>query len=209
MSLIFAVCAGLGVVIIAVGGANAIAQGLAGGEMSEAAIGATLGGMAAGGILVAFSGVLAIIATILLIVGCVQCGKDEESFKAAIIALVITLVLSIIASFFSSNVVLATIADVVNKVVSIFITVMIINGFSVLADKLNNSEVRERGNSILKFIIVLLVLQIILSIIVRLVPSVAGTVIAGVLGVVIVILSIIQYFLFLSFLAKSRNMLNA
>ena len=205
LSLIAAICVGLSAVLGILGAAGAAAVALEEGAISGAAI----GGIAAAGALGLVSGILAIIATILTIVGTVQCAKDENSFKAALIALLVSLVFSILAGFFSSNTVLAGVADVVNKVASIFITVMIINGFCVLADKLNNAEIRQRGNSILKFIVILLILEIILSVITRFLPNVVGVTVAGVLGVVILILSIIQYFLFLSFLGKARNMLNS
>lgn len=205
LTLFAAIISGIAVILMALGGANAVATGLTEGTVTGGAVAS----MATGGILMIIAPVFTIIALILMIVGLVQCAKDENAFKVVLFAYLIVLILNIISAIFSTNRVVTGIAQVANAVIEIFTTIFIITGFCNLADQLNNAGVKQHGQSLMKLILIVIIIEVVLKIVVNFAATAFTATVGGILGVVLLVLSVIQYIAFLSFLAKSKNMLNS
>lgn len=171
---------------------------------AEGAAVASLGGTAIFGI---GAGVLMIIAFIMQIVGISNASKDEDSFKTAMACLLIGIAAALVGSIFSSNEVVVSIAELVSKLMSLFVTIFIISGIIKLADRLNDGVVSAKGTNLLKLITVIYALSLIASLIVVILGGYTASVVAGIIALIAGILQIIQYFVYLSYLSKAKKML--
>ena len=205
LMLFVAILSGAALIIGVIGAASMLAASAEGIEVTGAAI----GGVAAAGAIGIAVAVLSLIALILTIVGVASCGKDEPMFKSVLMVMLISLIVSVISGFVpnaTAKGVLQTIGDVLSLISTIFM----IGAFMNLADKLGNEQVKNHGNAILKFLICLILIQLVLRIIVNFFgTTVVGSTVTLILGVVILIASLIQYFMYLSFLGRAKNMLNS
>lgn len=199
LALIAAICTVIAIIlgIIMYGAASANADGGAVLSFGGAALFAT------------GAGVLMIIAFIMQIVGISNAAKDEVSFKTAMICLIVGIVASLIGSIFSGSSVIYSITDLVSKLMSLFVTIFIISGIIKLADKLNDGAVSAKGSNLLKLITVIYALSLVANLIVLILGGYAASVVAGVIALVAVILSIVKYVLFLSYLNQAKKMLEA
>ena len=205
LMLIVAILSGITLIVGVVGAAKALELAAAGGDVSGMAI----GGIAALGAIGIAVLIISLIALILTIVGVASCSKDEPMFKSVLFIFVASLVVAVISGFVS-NTTAKGVLGIVNDLFSLISTIMMIGGFNSLADKLGNDSVRNTGNSILKILIVLILGQLIIRIIMNFFGATAvGTTVAAVLGVILLALAVIQYFMYLAYLAKAKNMLNA
>ena len=204
LQLLSAIFSIIGIIISVVGTASLIAGGL---EGADVAMGAGLAGGVVGVIMTVVGGIVAFIGFILYIVGVVNTSKDEDNFKKALLFLILGLVCTLIASFTTTVAggVLALILKVLGMLFDLISTILVINGISVLANKVGNAAVEKKGQFTLKLITVIIILSIVISLI-TLIPAVAAGVIAGILSIVATVLSIIKYFVYLGLLANAKNM---
>ena len=221
LNLIGAIFAILGLIIGAVG-----VVALVGGAMA-AADGAMMGGLAGsigGGALALIGGIFALIAFILYLVGIGNASKDEDSFKKAMMFVLLSLICSVVSAFTGTVPALYTVLSILAPVFELCATVFVINGIIVLAGKVGNAQVENKGQTVIKLIVVILVLSIIASLIGGIMSMVygsaknmtllmvngvtTGSIIASVLMVIATILQIISYFVYLSLLAQAKNMFN-
>lgn len=154
------------------------------------------------------AGVLMIIGAIMNIVGIVNASKDEQSFRFALFTLILGVIASCIVSLFSSNGVISSIMQTVSHVCNLLTTLFIIQGFIRIADALNNGEVSAKGSTLFKLIACFYILILIADIIVVIFGGMTASFIAGIIALAAVVLSVVQYFVYLSFLAKAKKMLN-
>lgn len=205
LMLIGAICEVVGIFIIVGGLAAAGAT-----NGSNAGIAAFLGGSSIGAIFLFAYGILALIGFIMQIVGIVNAKKDEESFKSALICLIIGIIAPIVGGLFMNvSPVVAGLFTSVGTLMSTFVTIFIISGCIKLADQLNRGDVSTKGSNILKMIIVIAGLSIILSIVSSfMLANVAIMVTALILVAIAMVLSVIQYIMFLTFLSQAKKMLN-
>ena len=140
------------------------------------------------------------------IVGISNASKDEPTFKTALICVIVGIIGSLVASIFSGNAVVSAIGSLVTNVANLFVTIFVITGIIRLADQLNNAEVGNKGNNILKMIIAISVLAIIANLIVLIMGG-RVSVVAGIIAIVAAVLEIVQYIMYLSFLSNAKAML--
>ena len=191
-------------------------------DKAESETGAGLS-LIATAILMIGAAVLIMIAFIMQIVGIGQAGKDEPSFKAAMVCLILGIISSIVGSIFvaNQNGTGYSICETVTKLMSLFVTIFIISGIIKLADRLNNGAVSVKGSFLLKLITAIYALLIIASVIATVMigsapidesalsdPAAKGPIITiCVIYIIVGVLQIVQYFLFLSLLSKANKML--
>lgn len=181
-----------------------LALSAASADASGVAIGSGIGTL----LLALAVGVLSIIAFILNIVGITNASKDENNFRNALIALIIGIAASIVGGFFySTNGVVYNICHLINSIASLFVTLSIIQGVINLADRLNRGDVSSKGSNIMKIILVIYVLMLIAELIVTILGGQTASVIAAVIALIAGVLSIVQYFMYISFLSKAKKML--
>lgn len=165
---------------------------------------ASLGGFA---VFAIGSIVLAIIAFILKLIGVSKASKDEPAFKIAFYMIFVGIAASVVSGIFSSNPTVHSIVALVIDIIDLAVTVYIIQGIMNLAKKLNDESMVDKGKNIFIIIIVIYMLIIIAQIVNLIIGSAAALVISAVVIIVSGILSIIQYFLYLSYLNKAKKML--
>ena len=204
LSLISGICMFVMIVLLVV--ALAAAKAVSGG-----ADGAAAGAVASGAGTLVFgigSGVLAIIAFILNIVGITKASKDEESFKMALYALIGGIILSVIGSAFTNvNGYVSSIMQALQVVADLLVLLYVIQGVRYLALKLNRPDIDQKGQNLFKIIFCVLVLQFIARMVVVIFGGQAASVTAAVIALIAVVLSFVQYILYLAFLAKAKKML--
>ena len=167
-------------------------------------------------ILVGFiaGGVLSVIAFILQIVGLVQASRDERAFKGVILLTVFGIVVSIIGAFFSKDSFINSLSTTINSVVSVISIILIILGIGNMSLQLQRQDMIERGGRIIRIIVWLAIISIIMNLISIFLPqniddaSDLAKVIILSLTVIALMLNIAEYVLYLSFLSKTKKMLN-
>jgi len=201
LSLIAVLASGVALIlgIVMVGGAQA---------GSKVAVGASGIGMMVFGM---GASVLMIIALIINIVGVVQAAKDEESFnmiiKLTIFNIIVVVAAAIIMVAFPDTKFLTSLSSSISRLVSLICSILIIVGIGNLAIKLKNNEVAERCNSLLKIILWMGILAIACGFIGLFMPSTFAAAIVILILVASLVLSFVQYILFLSLLSKAKKML--
>ena len=169
-----------------------------------------------GGVIVAGTGtvilfgataVLTLIAGIMSLVGVIQAAKDEGAFKVALVAIIISLAAAVVAGVFSNNGVIQSICQVIQNVMSLAVTLFVINGITNLAEKLNNTEVWSRGRSLLKVIVCILAFSLIASFISLIFGGAFVSTAAAILALISAILNVVCYILYLILLNKGKKML--
>ena len=173
---------------------------------SNANEGATIG-FGAGTLVFGLGGM---VASILYIVGIVKAGRDDHNFKTALTFVIFGIGVSIVGSFFqSTNTTVYGICTTIEKITDLCATCYVIQGIISLAEQLGNSVVANKGKTLLKVIFAVYAVAIIGVISYTLIlinPALA--VIGYVILCISLIISIVSYFLFLSLLAKAKNMFN-
>ena len=152
--------------------------------------------------------VLAIIAFIFNILGVVQASRDESTFKIALYALIAGVVFTCLGSIFENRSgplsgamsALATVAELI-------VTLYVIQGIRLLASRLNNREVDNQGQKIYMIILIVLILRLIANILVAIFGGRFTTTLALSFYMASIVLSLVQYIMYLVFLAKGKKML--
>ncbi len=158
-------------------------------------------------VLIAAASILALIGGIMALVGIINASKDEGAFKTALILIVVSLIAAVVGGIFSRNTTVYSICQIVQNLMSIFVTVFVIKGITNLAVKIGNDEVAQQGKSLLTIIVVFYALSLIANILVLVFGGMFASVLGGILAVVALVLNIIAYIVYLSLLNKGKNML--
>ena len=158
-------------------------------------------------ILLAVAAVLALIGGIMALIGIINASKDEGSFKIALVAIIISLCAAIVGGIFSQNSTIQSICQIVQNLMSIFVTVFVIQGVSNLAEKVGNDNVAAQGKTLLTIIVAIYALSLIANIIVLIFGGMFVSVTAGVIAVIALVLNVIGYIVYLSLLSKGKKML--
>lgn len=158
---------------------------------------------------------LLIIAFALNIIGLVNAGKDEKSFKLAIIFLVIGICSSFASNFFKELVpdngaLFSNIANSCESFFELLVSIFTIKGVMNVANKLGANDVEEMGSGTLKLMLVMYILIFILNIlsVVFTLPSMAEQM-AGVVPVILLVIavfSLITYIIYIRMLGKAKRM---
>ena len=152
--------------------------------------------------------VLSITAIILELVGISRAARDMDSFSSARTALIVGLVISVVSGFFSQDSVLRSVMSLLNSVCSIFATMLILQATVDLAKVSQRPDVAERGQSMLRVVIGLMVAGLVLAVVQLIVPSSAQA-LNLVLSLAGLALSLLQAFLLLRYYREVIEMLEA
>ena len=159
-------------------------------------------------IFAAATGVLSIIYLIFMIIGTIQCAKDEPSFKMIIYLTIVNIVIAVIAAIFPSNYFLASLAATTSDVVSFICSLLVVLGVGSIAAQLGNEELMERCSRIFKIILAIGVMSLLARFFMLFWGSVFAQALVFSLAVLSIFLGFFQYFLYISMLAKAKKMLN-
>ena len=158
-----------------------------------------------GGIVVAL--IFATIAYIMNLVGIINASKDETNFKSALIFLIVGIVTTILVAVFRNNPVVYSMLLSLGDLMKVFVNIFVIAGGFKLADRMNRGDVSTKGTNVLKLIIVVAILSLIASLISSFMGGMVASVMAAVLFIVGLVLNIIKYFMYLSFLSRLKKSL--
>ena len=198
LALIAAIATGVASILAAVMYASAKTNSTAGAAASG--IGMLVLGLGAS--------VLLVIALILQIVGVVQTSKDEDSFKMIIYLTIFTLIVAVVAAIFSRVTFLNNIANAVSAIGGFVTTLLIILGIGNLGVQVGNDEVIDKCSSQFKLILGIGIVALLARFFCIFLPTIPAQGIVIALAVVALVLSVIQYILYLSLLSKAKKMLN-
>lgn len=165
---------------------------------------ASLGGLVVVGIATV---VLSIIAFIFKLIGVNKASKDEPAFKIAFYMILAGIAVSVLTGIFSSNSTVSSIMSALGEIVNLAVTVYIIQGIKNLAQRLGDDKMVKSGDTLFKYIIAIYILVIIAQIVIMILQNGAAVVVALVIIVISGILEIIQYILYIRYLAKAKKML--
>lgn len=159
-------------------------------------------------VFMAATAVLSIIYLIFMIIGTVQCAKDEPSFKMIIYLIIANIVISVIAAIFSNNIFLASLATTFSDVVSFICSLLIILGVGSMAAQLGNEAVMDKCGRIFKLILGIGILSLLARFFMLFWGSIFAQALVFSFAVVSAVLGIVQYVLYLSMLSQAKKMLN-
>lgn len=156
--------------------------------------------------------VLMVVGGIINIVGYIQAAMDEQGFKRAIVCTIIGIVLAVVSSFFTNLTGflgwLGTALYALSQIFNLLVVFFSISGLMNLSAKCHREDMVVKGTNILKVIEAIYILYILALIITRVFRENAfNTTLAVILTVAAIILSVVQYFLYLSYLGKASKML--
>ncbi len=115
------------------------------------------------GACVLVAGIIIAVAGIMSIVGYFQAGKDEVSFKRAILCVIFSIVFTVAASFFANQTGFFGWLNVCNMLATIFL----ILGLMALSVKCSRPDMVKHGKDILTTLVILYILTFVLSFIGR------------------------------------------
>ena len=154
-------------------------------------------------ILVLAGAVIGVIALIFKIIGVNSAKADAPAFKTAMLFIYIALACTAVSSALKDNAAISSIASVVGAIAELGTTMFIIQGIRNLADRLNNGAVSAKGAKIFKALLIMYAITVLSSVI-----SIFSADAAAVLDVVASLVSIVIYFVFLSYLSNAKKMLS-
>lgn len=168
-------------------------------------------GVAASGISLVLTsivtGVSAVIAVILMIVGTIQSARDEVSFKAIIYLTIFNVIVLVIASIFSQNTFLGSLSSVISNAVSFVCSLLVILGIGNLAAQCHDEKVILKCGSQFRIILWIGIVALLTRFFAIFIESMAAKALVIVLLALSLILSVVQYFMYLSLLSSAKKML--
>ena len=173
------------------------------GAAEAEAVGVGLASLGVAAVFGLAGGVLAIIALILQIVGLNAGGKDEPQFKTALSFAVAGIVVQALASFVPAEIV-QKFADTFVPLAQVLLIYYVIAAIRSLAEKLDDSELVRKARSVIIVVFVTFGVQILAKVFSKFVLT--GKV-AGVIEIVGLVLEIVQFIVYLSYLSKAKKML--
>ncbi len=159
--------------------------------------------------------VLFIVGFIINIVGVSQASKDDEAFRIALYGVIAGIVFAILGSIFVNiSPMVSNLMQTLGTVADIFVLIYVIQGVRNLAVKLGNTQMDVKGDKLLKLILAVIILELIANIIatiysgsVNQVALSVGMTISGVFAITAAVLQVVEYIMYLSYLAKAKKML--
>ena len=174
------------------------------------------GGAALGTILAsAVFGVLMVISYIMTIIGVSKAGKDEESFRSAMLWIVIAMTASVLQGFLEPKSEMASsLFSTISSCCNLIITYYILTGVVHLANRMGNDEVKAVASKSLKLVCAAYLIVAAVKLILTVMGGVGGTTMQGILfgsGAVITVIAaivgIIGYILYIRALSRASAML--
>ncbi|MBQ6153305.1 MAG: hypothetical protein IJJ15_06125 [Ruminococcus sp.] len=198
------------VILMAVGLVTAVIAGVVGtavgdaAELTEGEFVVTVGGIIGAVSILAVGGILALIAFILQIVGVGQAMKDESYFKTAFIFIFVGIACTVLScipdtvltDFFIS------LFRTLGQISQLLVTIYIIGGIQRLASKMGNIDLERKGSTIFTLITIFYCVAIIVCIV-----SLFATLLAEIFAICALVIDLVTYIIFLSYLAQAKKML--
>ena len=159
------------------------------------------------------AGIIIAVAGIMSIVGYIQAGKDEVSFKKAILCVLFSIVFSVAASFFVNQTGflgwLNTVLTVTGNVCNMLATIFLILGLMALSVKCGRSDMVKHGKDILTTLVILYILTFVLNIFSRVgsEPTSFGSGIVNWLSSLSLCFTVFLYIFQIYYLGKAKKML--
>ena len=151
--------------------------------------------------------VLAIVSVIIKFIGIFNASRDERAFKSVIYLTLINLGVAILAACFSGIPFFNNLSNIVTDLVEFIVSLLIILGIGKLALQLNNPEIIQKCGTLFRLILWIGLLSLFMSFFSIFLPSQAAYVIILILRILSIVLSVVQYILYLSLLVKAKKML--
>ncbi|MBK6087395.1 hypothetical protein [Ruminococcus difficilis] len=151
-------------------------------------------------------GILMIIAFILNLVGYINARNDNENFKTALVFLIVSIVFSIISVIVLHN----GLSNIIYSMATLsetLATIFVIAGVMQIANQLGRDDVNKKGATVLKLIITAEVISFILTFISTFLRGGTTDIISTALFLASLVVTFIKFVMYLSFLSKSKKML--
>ena len=153
------------------------------------------------GVLTIITAILSLIAFIMNLVGFSRAGKDEPIFQFALYASFIGIAVSVASGLLPEGFV-KELLSVINEIVLLLVPLLSISGIMSLAKKCMNSDMENRGNSLIKLITAGIIISGVADIIYHF--FVNGAI---VLGIIAIVIDLIASLIYLGYLNRARKML--
>ncbi|MEE0956960.1 MAG: hypothetical protein UH734_02605 [Ruminococcus sp.] len=142
-------------------------------------------------------------------VGYVQAARDEACFKNAMICTIAGSVLMIVGSSVqSASSTVSTVLSASGTIVEMFVMVYAIIALLHLAEKCDRPDMINMGTLMLKILVITYIVSALNALIIRIFElSSHARIVAVVTGAVDLVLSVMQYVLFMVYLQKTKKML--
>jgi hypothetical protein len=183
-----------------------VALAAPGDEASGAAETLSLGGFIGAIVLVVAFAILMITAFIMNLIGYINARNDNENFKTALVFLIVGIVFTGISVFVINNG-LSSILYSLSTLSETLSTIFVIAGVMQIARQLGREDISKKGTTVLKLIITTEVISFILSFISTFLRGGTTEIVSTVLLLASLLVTFIKYIMYLSFLSKSKKML--
>ncbi|WP_405343500.1 hypothetical protein [Ruminococcus sp.] len=183
-----------------------VALAAPGDEASGAAETLSLGGFIGAIVLVVAFAILMITAFIMNLIGYIKARNDNENFKTALVFLIVGIVFTGISVFVINNG-LSSILYSLSTLSETLSTIFVIAGVMQIARQLGREDISKKGTTVLKLIITTEVISFILSFISTFLRGGTTEIVSTVLLLASLLVTFIKYIMYLSFLSKSKKML--
>ena len=158
-------------------------------------------GLGVTGVFTILTAILSLICFILNLVGLGQAGKDEPAFKYALYVSLLGIVVSVAAGLVPEGFG-KEILSVINEIVLLLVPVLSIAGIMSLSKQYMNSDMENRGNSLLKLMSASIIIAGVADIIYRFFAN--GAI---VLGIIAIVIDLAASLIYLGYLNRARKML--
>ena len=165
------------------------------------------------GIFAIVSIILMLVAYILNLVGVGQAAKDEPSFRSAFYMAIFGIVFSVLSGFLGNasegNSFAQRILSLIPDLINLIMMICIVSGILNISANLHNSEMVGKGETILRIVFTVAIINLVVRVVSGLIQSYTGAYVMVAILAFSGILTIINYFLYLSYLSKAKKMLVA
>lgn len=167
----------------------------------------------AGGSIVLVGGVIAIVTFILQLIGLIQGSKDNLCFKIGLFIVLFSIVASIVKVVlekYAPNLdIVITILEVFIGVSAVLVMVYVITGVSVMAEKVGDGRLADKGRFLCTVICGLYFVSIVLGIIQLFFknPNEGVAIMLRVFAIVAAVVQLVVYIMYLTYLSAARKTL--
>lgn len=163
------------------------------------------------GVFAIVSIVLMLTAYIINLVGIGQAAKDEASFRSAFYAAIFGIVFSVLSGFLGNasegNSFAQRIISIIPDLINLIMMICIVSGILRISAELHNSEMVGKGETILRIVFTVTIISFVVRVVGGLIQSYAGMYVMAAIVAFSGILTVVNYFLYLSYLSKAKKML--
>ena len=156
------------------------------------------------------SGVLALVAFVLNLLGLNAARKDDGFFQTAFVITLIGIVVSLFGAAVQGNALVNGLCNAASNVCNALITYFVVKGIISLAEQLGKENMTARGKRLLGLVITTWIVVIVLQIIGAFFSNNdTMAAIGAILALIAALAAIVAFILYLSYLSKARIMLEA